>query len=173
MGRRNRVSQCSGRSGQLLTADAARGFLLRIELRAANACLDNAHLRMLAKEEDMNITNLVDAHAPDIAWLITLWHTIHGGDPSPEEIVVDDTSLVLAATLAAHLAKINGAPALTIDSLEQGAERLGMQVVLPETSPLELFREQPPRQILSCVFVNGSWICIGGIGKLNPPVEFR
>lgn len=40
----------------------------------------------------------------DIAALIALWIAIHGGDPPPKEVKVDDTAVLIAAALDRHLA---------------------------------------------------------------------
>jgi hypothetical protein len=40
----------------------------------------------------------------DIAALIALWIAIHGGDPPPKEVKVDETALLIAAALDRHLA---------------------------------------------------------------------
>ena len=32
---------------------------------------------------------LILAHEVDVAWLITLWLAIHGGDPAPDYIKID------------------------------------------------------------------------------------
>jgi hypothetical protein len=47
--------------------------------------------------------------------MIALWLAIHGGDPVPELIEIDETATVLATTLSAHLAATHGRPALTGD----------------------------------------------------------
>ncbi len=40
----------------------------------------------------------------DVAALIALWIAIHGGDPAPRKVVVNDTTLLIAAALDRHLA---------------------------------------------------------------------
>lgn len=43
------------------------------------------------------------AHLDDVAWLIALWLAIHGGDPGPDPVQIDETTVLAAATLVSSL----------------------------------------------------------------------
>ena len=48
-------------------------------------------------------TSTLGGRELDIAALLALWIAIHGGDPLPSEIVVDETAVLIAAALDRHL----------------------------------------------------------------------
>lgn len=66
------------------------------------------------------------AHSLDVAWIIALWHWIHGGDPIRNGQVAD-TSDLLARGLAGHLSGLKTeAPANAIEKLA----KLGIKVTV-------------------------------------------
>jgi hypothetical protein len=73
--------------------------------------------------------SFVLAHEPDVAWLITLWIAIHGGDPGPQgPIEIDETTALLAAALSARLGELYGAGAATVEELQDRLAGTGMAV---------------------------------------------
>jgi len=74
----------------------------------------------------------LDARDRDIAALIALWIAIHGGDPAPSEVVVDETAILLAAALDSYLAStIEGASRADRPRarLEERLHALGVEIV--------------------------------------------
>jgi hypothetical protein len=104
----------------------------------------------------MTIDDIVTTHQADIAWLIALWQIIHGGDPSPEGFVADETTLMLAGMLAAQLSKTRGSAPSTFESLKKIGERLGAKVVVSEGEPREFMR----KDAWTWVYVDGVWVGI-------------
>ena len=81
----------------------------------------------------------------DIASLIALWIAIHGGDPSPSEVrVEDETAILIATALDRHLATIvqeagRGGPTTTLE------ERLkSVRIELVDEKSDELRGGEPP-----------------------------
>lgn len=76
----------------------------------------------------------------DPAALIALWFAIHGGDPVPSEVAVDETGYLVALALDSHLAAtLVGGGRLTTEELEQRLRRLGIE---PTTDPNETPTQQ-------------------------------
>ncbi len=71
------------------------------------------------------LEDLLRAHEPDVAWMVALWIGIHGGDSGPGrrvDVLVDETTTLLAAALSARLSEVHG---LGPVSHVEVAERLG------------------------------------------------
>jgi hypothetical protein len=114
----------------------------------------------------------------DIAWIIALWHFIHGGDPSSDPITAQTTEL-MARALVAQLGGTK--PEASKDTVEKLAA-LGVKVVLKldgqstEVKTTKEFHERysveqgknPP---ITCMSYKGHLACF------NPyflvPVEHR
>lgn len=79
----------------------------------------------------------VEERELDLAALIALWYAIHGGDPSPSEVTIDDETVVLiAAALDRHLANtVEGVSreGRTSGRLEERLKSFGVEV-LPKDS---------------------------------------
>ncbi len=113
------------------------------------------------------------AHSLDIAWILALWHFIHGGDSGPEGEVGDTTEL-LARALAGHLTGAKGAA--PTDAIEKMA-KLGMKVTMhPDGQRTEIkstkeFYALSARQgmpIKACVtLADGVEFC--WTGRFSPP----
>jgi hypothetical protein len=66
----------------------------------------------------------------DVAAMIALWFAIHGGDPGPSEVTVDDaTAVLVAAALDHQLASRHGEPRQTRAQLEERLASLGIRVL--------------------------------------------
>jgi hypothetical protein len=69
----------------------------------------------------------------DIAAIIALWFAIHGGDPGPVEVTVDDeTAFLVAAALDHQLASHHGEPRQTQAQLVERLNSLGVEVLPAE-----------------------------------------
>src|SRR5580704_15606820 len=53
--------------------------------------------RPASLEENRMPESTVEERELDLAALIALWYAIHGGDPSPSEVTIDDETVVLIA----------------------------------------------------------------------------
>lgn len=104
----------------------------------------------------MTIDDIVTTHQPDIGWLLALWQIIHGGDAGHERFVADETTLVLAGTLAAQLSKTRRSAPLTFERLQEIGERLGTKVVVSEAEPREFISKEG----WTWINVNGVWVGI-------------
>jgi hypothetical protein len=112
------------------------------------------------------------AHSLDIAWIIALWHFIHGGDPAREEQTAETTEL-LARGLVGHLSGANTeAPK---DAVERMA-KLGIKVILHvDGKPIEMqstkeFYEinmRGPLQKTCVTLEEGLTFC--WVGRFSPP----
>ena len=58
----------------------------------------------MSPTEDRLPLAALEVRKQDIAALIALWIAIHGGDPPPKEVKVDETAVLIAAALDRHLA---------------------------------------------------------------------
>jgi hypothetical protein len=76
----------------------------------------------------INQKELYLTHSLDIAWIIALWHHIHGGDPAPNEQFAETTDLI-ARGLVGHLNA--GKAEAPKDAIEKLA-KLGMKVTMKE-----------------------------------------
>jgi hypothetical protein len=77
----------------------------------------------------------------DVAAIIALWFAIHGGDPGPVEVTVDDETVALVAAALDHqLASRHGEPHQTRAQLEERLNSLGIEV-LPRDEKTDRIRE--------------------------------
>ncbi|MBI1258025.1 MAG: hypothetical protein GC204_11190 [Chloroflexi bacterium] len=74
---------------------------------------------------------LVLAHEMDVAWIISLWLAIHGGDPYKSVVKIDEKTEQLGMALVEHLAKTMPSEKRDggIPALQAGLNSLGIQVV--------------------------------------------
>lgn len=70
----------------------------------------------------MQVKDPVLAHELDAAWIIALWKTIHGGDPSPEAVAAQ-----VIAVLAPYLTAAQ--PATSFSQLEAQFANLGIHIL--------------------------------------------
>jgi len=68
------------------------------------------------------------AHTLDVAWIITLWHWIHGGDPYREGEAAQTTELI-ARGLVGHLSERKAETELPKDFVEK-LSQIGLKLVL-------------------------------------------
>lgn len=98
------------------------------------------------------------AHQLDAVWLIELWLRIHGGDPGPDKVVIDEKTVELATELAAHLRSSiakGTMPALTVPMLEKRLDSLGIKT-LPSHAVATAQKEAAPGQAHErCYFWRG------------------
>jgi len=74
-------------------------------------------------------TEVIEAHVPDVAWLIALWLAIHGGDPAPEggvEVAVSEELVAQGALFLASLSEATKTTRLEGGALRDGLRRLGL-----------------------------------------------
>jgi hypothetical protein len=112
------------------------------------------------------------AHSLDIAWIIALWHWIHGGDPLREEQTAETTEL-LARGLVGHL---NGAKTEAPKDAVERMAKLGIKVIVHadgkprEIQSTEEFYEinlRVPLQKTCVRLSDGSTFC--WVGRFSPP----
>ena len=114
------------------------------------------------------------AHSLDIAWIIALWHWIHGGDPLRDEQTAETTEL-LARGLVGHLGCAK--PETPKDAVEKLA-KLGMKIILhADGKPIEIQSTKEFYEVSlrlggllqkTCVRLNdGSTFC--WVGRFSPP----
>jgi len=114
------------------------------------------------------------AHTLDIAWIIALWHFIHGGDPSHDPATAQTTEL-MARALVGHMSSTSGKTATPKDVIEK-LGKLGIKMVIKEDGQqtelksTKQFEERffagtqggkPP--IIPCGVVGGHVVCSGPI----------
>jgi hypothetical protein len=82
----------------------------------------------------------------DIASLIALWIAIHGGDPSPSEVrVEDETAILIAAALDRHLTTIMQEAGREDPTTTHLEERLkSVRIELVDAKNDELRGDDPP-----------------------------
>jgi hypothetical protein len=69
-----------------------------------------------------DIKNIQVAHQLDAGWIVALWLAIHGGDPPPENVRIDDRTVELLGETTTHLARQLGfevKQSLTVSSLQE------------------------------------------------------
>lgn len=64
------------------------------------------------------------AHSLDIAWIIALWHWIHGGDPIREKQLADTTDLLARG----FVGQLSGTNAEVPTNIIEKLSKLGMKV---------------------------------------------
>ncbi len=115
-------------------------------------------------------------HTLDVAWIITLWNWIHGGDP-----LHDSEAELLARGLVAHLSK--GAAGSSQEVVEKLAQ-LGIKVTLKsndEQTEVKTTREfhdrmkatGKPLPIPCFIILNGHRGCWSPLWELFPPRELK
>ncbi len=120
------------------------------------------------------------AHTLDVAWIIALWHWIHGGDPMREGINAQTTEL-MARALVGHLS--NGKAESPKDIIEKLGQ-LGIKVTVrsgneqTETKTTKEFHERMTQQEgnrpIPCMsIINGHPVCWTPVWELFPPVRLR
>jgi hypothetical protein len=108
----------------------------------------------------MSVRPMYIAHELDAAWIIDLWHAIHGGDPALQ---------VIAAQAVAALAQyVNGTrqETFTFEQLKAQFARLGVvvtehekEVESPIGQQLQLKADREHRVYQYCFKFEGSTIC--------------
>lgn len=117
----------------------------------------------------------------DVAWIIALWHWIHGGDPVRDGVPAQTTEL-MARALVGHLSyrKVGA----TNDAIEKLAQ-LGIKVTLKsgnEQTEIKttkefherMTQEQEGSRPIPCTsIINGHPVCWSPIWELFPPGGLR
>jgi hypothetical protein len=109
---------------------------------------------------------ILDKRSLDLASLIALWFAIHGGDPAPTEILVEDeTAALIAAALDRHLADRYAdvtVPDHTAAQVEEWLKSLGIEVLADnhERDKAEFGPVQPAYLCFKSHFPNGEPITI-------------
>lgn len=78
-----------------------------------------------------------EAHIADIAWILALYIAIHGGDPSPSEVLVDRETVEIAAALVDRLAATfsqQEEAAFTLRGLEERFKARGLPLAVSVSS---------------------------------------
>jgi len=125
----------------------------------------------------MDERELYFTHTLDVAWILALWHWIHGGDPEREGATAQTTEL-MARALVGHLSERKSA--LSKDIIEKLGQ-LGIQVTVrsgnqqTEVKTTKEFHERmtqkqgEDRPIPCLVIINGHPACWSPIWELFPP----
>src|SRR5277367_1309029 len=91
------------------------------QLKCHLVCYSKRKVSMVVDEKELYF-----AHTLDVAWIITLWHWIHGGDPLRDSESAKTTEL-LARGLVGHMARGSAeAPREIIEKLSQ----LGIKITV-------------------------------------------
>jgi hypothetical protein len=121
------------------------------------------------------------AHTLDVAWMITLWHWIHGGDPLRDGTTAQTTEL-MARALVGHLS--DGKADVPKDIIEKLGQ-LGIKVTVKsgdqqaEIKTTKEFHErmtaaQQENRPTPCMsIINGHPVCWSPIWELIPPGRVR
>lgn len=121
------------------------------------------------------------AHTLDVAWIIALWHWIHGGDPLREGVAAQTTEL-MARALVGHLSDRKAeAPKDIIEKLSQLGIKVSVKVGNQQTeikSTKEfherMTEEQEGNRPIPCMsIIDGHPVCWSPIWELFPPGRLR
>jgi hypothetical protein len=118
------------------------------------------------------IRTITLAHELDAAWIIALWIAIHGGDPAPIEIAIDEGLAKEAAALtgrAAQAVKGVASTELTIPLLRERLQALGLKVENPPAGAKVTAESEPG----CCVRTQRGLVCVnsGGVHKVSVTVH--
>ena len=122
----------------------------------------------------VNEKELYIAHTLDVAWIIALWHWIHGGDPARDGEVAQTTEL-MARALVGHMSSTSGKTETAKDVIEK-LGKLGIKMVMKEdvqqteVKSTKQFEERffagtqgGQHPIIPCGVVHGFEVCSGPI----------
>jgi hypothetical protein len=121
------------------------------------------------------------AHTLDVAWIIALWHWIHGGDPAPDG-VAEQTTELMARALVGNLS--NQKPEASKDIIEK-LSQLGIKVTVNSDSEqtqiqtteqfhARMLATQGKNRPTPCLSIlNGHPVCWSPIWELVPRVARR
>ena len=110
---------------------------------------------------------LVLAHELDIAWIISLWLAIHGGDPARDVIKIDAQTQQLALSLTEHLTKkFNVAQSENEAQIHSGLGSIGIQVVHEQAKAQSAL---PPAGTVICTEVPSGHMYCFKVPKVKAP----
>jgi hypothetical protein len=117
--------------------------------------------------------HLVLAHELDVAWIIALWLAIHGGDPAPIEVNVEEVERIAESVLkAAHASKAQIERTVTLEQLQGAFKEMNIEVTRTEAA-----RQAPAtgkaepeamRPVQYCFKFRGKTYCIT-LPTVKPP----
>lgn len=129
----------------------------------------------------MDERQLYFAHTLDVAWIIALWHWIHGGDPVHEGVTAQTTELI-ARALVGHLS--DGKAEVPKDMIEK-LGLLGIRVTfkagnqqteIKTTNELHdrMTQEQEGSKPIPCMsIIDGHPVCWSPLWELFPSGRLR